>query len=135
MTNFQAIRVSEILSVLIDDYFNEKSKIELSEKLYFAAKKNARLIAPISKELEDIKADIQAAFKKKNPFEDVDLQDAEKLESINAKFKEFVKDLTEEKDFLEKECTIVLHKVAEDEIINSIIPRGEENLLLEYIKA
>jgi hypothetical protein len=136
MTNEQAIFLSNNFTGIIDDHFNEESKITVSNKAYYALRKNVRIIAPIAKENQSLIEDCQAVFKKKEEVDEEKLSDAKYLKEINeklVKFRSIPENISTETGYNKETFNLELFKITGDELDACILPIGLFNLLDEYL--
>jgi len=136
MTNNEAIGFLQIASNTVTANFQNDSKVDLSNPLYYALKKSIRIIKPVTEELEEINKDISEAFKKKAKVDEKQLEDAEYLKKVNADYKiylEVPENVKAKTDFLNAEFKGDLHKVSIDDIDSSKLPIYESEVFERYL--
>lgn len=137
MTNNELINLSAFFRGLLDAHFSKESGVNLSNKVFYALRKCARLITPIVEENESIISDWQELFKEIEKIDEAKLQSDKKyVKDINDKFKKFV-NLPENADiqkvFLAAESTVELFKISVNDLDECIIPISDSEFLEKYI--
>jgi hypothetical protein len=136
MKNNEAIFLSNNFTGIIEAHFNEESKINLSDKAYYALRKSVRIIAPIVKENQSLIEDCQAVFKKKEKVDEEKLSDPKYLTEVNeklVKFRAIPENISAETDYNKETFNLELFKITGDDLDACILPIGLFNLLDEYL--
>jgi len=132
MTNNQLINLSAAIDAITNAHFDNENKVNLSDKLFYALKKNSRLIAPLLKENQSIIEDYQSIFKKNEKVDEEKLSEKEYSDEVNVKYKAFVsepKNVEAQVTFLNEESSIELYKVSLDDLDASILPLSDSAYL------
>jgi DNA polymerase III alpha subunit (gram-positive type) len=132
MTNNQLLNLSAAIDAITNAHFDNENKVNLSDKLFYALKKNSRMVAPILKENQSIIEDYQSIFKKNEKVDEDKLSEKEYSDEVNAKYKAFVsepKNIEAQVTFLNEESSIELYKVSLDDLDASILPLSDSAYL------
>lgn len=136
MTNNEAIGFLQIASNTVTANFQNDSKVDLSNPLYYGLKKSIRAIKPTTEELEEINKDISEAFKKSAKVDEKQLEDAEYLKKVNDQYKAYLEipeNVKVKTDFLNAEFKGEFHKVSIDDIDSSKLPIYESEVFERYL--
>lgn len=137
MTNNEAIYVKQLLTALEQEHFKMDTKVKLTDKVFFVIRKNNRIISPVIKEVEAIKADIKDAFKKEVELDEEKYgKDKDYQKEIDEKYKEFNKKEsinTQFKEFGEANFEKELHLLTEEEIEECVLDSGTIDELVKYL--
>ena len=136
MTNNEAVGFLQLASNTVTANFQNDSKIDLTDPLYYALKKSVRAIKSTTEELDEIDKDISEAFKKKVKFDETKLEDAEYLKKVNEDYKVYLgipENVKAKTDFLNAEFKGELHKVSIDDIDSSKLPIYESAVFERYL--
>ena len=119
MTNQELLELSKNL-ITIEELFLIKDSAEtITEKVFYAIRKNLRILKPFNDEAESFRKDLTDAAKKAVKFDETKTGDKDYVERINNDIKIYLekKETQEEYDaFLKKEVEISLYKISTEDL-------------------